>query len=113
MQPSDLMALYSELATRDPARLVALIRDRALPQPQLAVAAACLGRAPEHALVRSALLPLLSHSDVDVRLGALDGLALHLDARVRASLQWMLWEEPDATVSRRASALLSAPPLAA
>ncbi len=110
---ADPMAHYSELAVRDPAHLAACVRDRTLPQAHLAVAAACLGRATDHALVRGALLPLLSHSDVHVRLGALDGLALHLDARVRASLQWLLLEEPDALVSYRARTLLSVSPLAA
>lgn len=113
MHPSDPMALFSDLVTRDPAHLAACVRDRTLPQSELAVAAACLGRAPDHALVRGALLPLLSHSDVHVRLGALDGLALHLDDRVRASLQWLLLEEPDALVCHRAKALLSTAPLAA
>ncbi len=110
---SDAMATFSELAARDPAQLAACVRDRTLPQSQLAVAAACLGRASDHALVREALLPLLSHSDVQVRLGALDGLGLHLDERVRASLRWLLLEEPDALVCHRAKVLLNAASLAA
>lgn len=111
--PDELTTVLSDLATRDPASLAAWVRDRAFPQWQLAVAAACLGHAADAALVRNALLPLLSHPDVKVRLGALDGLALHPDGRVRASLQWLLLEEPDAGVSRRAKAILGETSLAA
>lgn len=111
--PNELTAVLSEIAARDPVSLATWVRDRTFPQWQLAVAAACLGRATDDALVRGALLPLLSHPDVNVRLGALDGLALHADDRVRASLQWLLLEEPDAAVCRRVKAILSEASLAA
>lgn len=96
--PEDLSEeKFVRFAEENPARLVELIRSSPSLRPALLTfAAEAAGRIANTALVVSALLPLLGHSDAVVREGAIYGLQPHLEASLEAreALRTMVAREP-------------------
>ncbi len=96
-------ALFERLATKDPARLFALVVSGTLKVPDLTFAAEWLGQC-DASLAVPALLLLLSHESAVVREGAIYGLGNHVDVgEVRGMLDRLV--STDASQAVRLAAL--------
>jgi hypothetical protein len=97
---------FNWMASNDPDKLLAMIKEGQLRPSKLTFAAEAAGLIENSGPVREALVPLLQHESPVVREGAIYGLSNHLNNNVLTILMFIAQEDSSPAVRQAAADLL-------